>query len=103
MLYEPVIGLEVHAQLLTKAKMFCSCRADYSGAMPNTLVCPVCLGMPGTLPVINEQAVAFAVMTALALNCRRPASLPASRTSTPTCRRTTRSPSTISRSRATAG
>lgn len=67
--YEPVIGLEVHAQLLTKAKMFCSCRADYSGSPPNTLVCPVCLGMPGTLPVINEQAVEFAAMTALALNC----------------------------------
>lgn len=69
MRYEPVIGLEVHAQLLTKAKMFCSCRADYAGSPPNTLVCPVCLAMPGTLPVINEQAVEFATMTALALNC----------------------------------
>jgi aspartyl-tRNA(Asn)/glutamyl-tRNA(Gln) amidotransferase subunit B len=67
--YEPVIGLEVHAQLLTASKMFCSCRADYAGAQPNTLVCPVCLGMPGVLPVINQQAVEFAVMTALALNC----------------------------------
>lgn len=67
--YEPVIGLEVHAQLLTKSKMFCACRADYSGAPPNTLVCPVCLGMPGVLPVINEQAVEFAAMTALALHC----------------------------------
>jgi aspartyl-tRNA(Asn)/glutamyl-tRNA(Gln) amidotransferase subunit B len=67
--YEPVIGLEVHAQLLTKSKMFCSCRADYSGSPPNTLVCPVCLGMPGVLPVVNEQAVEFAAMTALALNC----------------------------------
>jgi len=69
MLYEPVIGLEVHAQLLTKSKMFCSCRADYSGAAPNSLVCPVCLGMPGGLPVANQQAVEFAIMTALALNC----------------------------------
>ena len=69
MLYEPVIGLEVHAQLLTKSKMFCSCRADYSGSAPNSLVCPVCLGMPGTLPVVNKQAVEFAIMTALALNC----------------------------------
>ncbi len=69
MLYEPVIGLEVHAQLLTQAKMFCSCRADYAGAPPNTLVCPVCLGMPGVLPVINRQAVEYAIMTALALNC----------------------------------
>ena len=67
--YEPVIGLEVHAQLLTKSKMFCSCRADYAGSPPNTLVCPVCLGMPGVLPVINAQAVEFGVMTALALNC----------------------------------
>jgi aspartyl-tRNA(Asn)/glutamyl-tRNA(Gln) amidotransferase subunit B len=66
---EPVIGLEVHAQLLTRSKMFCACSADYTGAEPNTHVCPVCLGLPGALPVINEQAVAFTVMTALALNC----------------------------------
>jgi aspartyl-tRNA(Asn)/glutamyl-tRNA(Gln) amidotransferase subunit B len=66
---EPVIGLEVHVQLLTRSKMFCSCSADYTGAEPNTRVCPVCLGMPGTLPVINRQAVTFTVMTALALNC----------------------------------
>ena len=67
--YEPVIGLEVHAQLLTSSKMFCSCRADYQGAEPNTTVCPVCLGMPGVLPVINKRAVEFVIMTGLALNC----------------------------------
>lgn len=67
--YETVIGLEVHCQLITKSKMFCGCSADYSGAEPNTHVCPVCLGMPGVLPVINEQAIEFIVMTGLALNC----------------------------------
>ena len=67
--FETVIGLEVHAQLLTKSKMYCGCSADYAAAPPNTHVCPVCLGMPGVLPVINKQAVEFTVMTALALNC----------------------------------
>jgi aspartyl-tRNA(Asn)/glutamyl-tRNA(Gln) amidotransferase subunit B len=67
--YEAVIGLEVHAQLLTRSKMFCSCRADYIGAGPNANVCPVCLGLPGTLPVINRVAVEYTVRTALALNC----------------------------------
>ncbi|MDP2948922.1 MAG: Asp-tRNA(Asn)/Glu-tRNA(Gln) amidotransferase subunit GatB, partial [Chloroflexota bacterium] len=67
--YEAVIGLEVHAQLLTRSKMFCACRADYQSAPPNTRVCPVCLGMPGVLPVINRQAIEFCVMTGLALNC----------------------------------
>jgi len=70
--YEPVIGLEVHAQLLTESKMFCPCSADYAGAAPNTHVCPVCLGMPGVLPVINQKAVEYTVMTALALNCEIP-------------------------------
>jgi aspartyl-tRNA(Asn)/glutamyl-tRNA(Gln) amidotransferase subunit B len=70
--YEIVIGLEVHAQLLTKSKMFCSCGTDYTGAAPNTHVCPVCLGMPGVLPVINRKAVEYTVMTALALNCTIP-------------------------------
>jgi aspartyl-tRNA(Asn)/glutamyl-tRNA(Gln) amidotransferase subunit B len=69
MKYETVIGLEVHAQLLTKSKMFCGCSADYASTPPNTHVCPVCLGMPGVLPVINRQAVEFTMMTALALNC----------------------------------
>jgi len=67
--FETIIGLEVHAQLLTKSKMFCRCRNDYANAQPNTHVCPVCLGMPGVLPVINQQAVEYTIMTALALNC----------------------------------
>ncbi len=67
--FETIIGLEVHAQLLTKSKMFCRCSADYASAPPNTYVCPVCLGMPGVLPVINQKAVEYAIMTALALNC----------------------------------
>ncbi len=67
--FETIIGLEVHAQLLTKSKMFCRCSADYANALPNTYVCPVCLGMPGVLPTINQQAVEYTIMTALALNC----------------------------------
>lgn len=70
--YEIVIGLEVHAQLLTKSKMFCSCSTDYANSAPNTHVCPVCMGMPGVMPVINQQAVAYTIMTALALNCTIP-------------------------------
>jgi aspartyl-tRNA(Asn)/glutamyl-tRNA(Gln) amidotransferase subunit B len=72
MTYEIVIGLEVHTQLLTKSKMFCSCSADYASTPPNTHVCPICLGMPGVLPVINEKAIEYTVMTALALNCTIP-------------------------------
>ncbi|MBC8445982.1 MAG: Asp-tRNA(Asn)/Glu-tRNA(Gln) amidotransferase subunit GatB [Chloroflexi bacterium] len=70
--YEAVIGMEVHAQLLTESKMFCRCSADYAAAEPNTHVCPVCLGMPGVLPVINQKAVEYTIMTALALNCQIP-------------------------------
>jgi aspartyl-tRNA(Asn)/glutamyl-tRNA(Gln) amidotransferase subunit B len=70
--YETVIGLEVHAQLKTESKMFCRCSSEYADAPPNTHVCPVCLGMPGVLPVINEQAVEYTIMTALALNCTIP-------------------------------
>ena len=66
--YEPVIGLEVHAQLATRTKMFCSCPTAY-GAPPNTQVCPVCLGLPGALPVPNARAIELAVRAALALGC----------------------------------
>jgi aspartyl-tRNA(Asn)/glutamyl-tRNA(Gln) amidotransferase subunit B len=67
--WEVVIGLEVHAQLTTRTKMFCGCPTAF-GAGPNTQTCPVCLGMPGTLPVINRQAIEFGVRTALAFHCR---------------------------------
>ncbi|MGA2369770.1 MAG: Asp-tRNA(Asn)/Glu-tRNA(Gln) amidotransferase subunit GatB [Candidatus Korobacteraceae bacterium] len=67
--YEPVIGLEVHVQLLTKTKIFCGCSTHF-GDPPNTNVCPVCLGLPGPLPVLNKRAVEFAVLAATALNCR---------------------------------
>ncbi|MFN4218415.1 MAG: Asp-tRNA(Asn)/Glu-tRNA(Gln) amidotransferase subunit GatB [Candidatus Bipolaricaulia bacterium] len=67
-----VIGLEVHAQLLTKTKLFCSCSAEYFGAPPNAHTCPVCLGMPGALPVLNAQAVEYALKAALALHCEIP-------------------------------
>jgi len=70
--YETVIGLEVHVQLLTKSKMYCSCSTDYANDPPNTHVCPICLGMPGVLPVINKRAVEYTIMTALALNCTIP-------------------------------
>ena len=66
--YQPVIGLEVHVQLLTRSKAFCGCRNEYGGE-PNTHCCPVCLGLPGALPVLNKQAVEFAVLAARAIGC----------------------------------
>jgi aspartyl-tRNA(Asn)/glutamyl-tRNA(Gln) amidotransferase subunit B len=70
--YETVIGLEVHAQLLTQSKMYCGCSARYADAPPNTLVCIVCGGFPGALPVLNEAALEAAILTGLALNCAIP-------------------------------
>jgi len=70
MAYEPVIGLEVHAELLTRSKMFCGCEVvDSIEAEPNRYVCPVCAGLPGVLPVVNKRAVEYAIMAALALHC----------------------------------
>src|SRR3989441_1902556 len=70
--YETVIGLECHVQLATQSKMFCGCAADYAGAAPNTHVCPICLGMPGVLPVINRVAVEYTLLTGLALSAEIP-------------------------------
>jgi len=68
--YRCVIGLEIHVQLQTESKMFCSCSANFFQAEPNTNICPICTAQPGALPVLNRRAVEYAVMTALALNCR---------------------------------
>src|SRR3954464_11076113 len=67
--YEPVIGLEVHVQLATRTKIYCGCPTSF-GAPPNTNVCPVCLGMPGALPVLSMPAVEMAIRGSLALNCQ---------------------------------
>ena len=67
--YEPVIGLETHVELGTRTKMFCGCPTDF-GAPPNTHVCPVCLGLPGSLPVVNRAAIEYTIRIGLALNCQ---------------------------------
>ncbi len=67
-LYEPVMGMEVHVELSTATKMFCRCANEF-GAEPNTQVCPVCLGLPGSLPTLNSAAVESAIRIGLALNC----------------------------------
>src|SRR5580693_10792743 len=69
--YDPVLGLEVHVELSTATKMFCGCANEF-GAEPNTHVCPVCLGLPGSLPVLNERAVEYALRVAEALHLRVP-------------------------------
>src|SRR5258708_6307651 len=68
--WEPVIGLEIHVELNTRTKMFCRCPADYFGKEPNTHTCPVCLGLPGGLPYINEEAINKCIKIGLALNCQ---------------------------------
>ena len=67
--YKVLVGLEIHVQLATKTKMFCSCGLSF-GEQPNSRVCPVCLGMPGVLPVMNKQAVEYSALVAIALNCK---------------------------------
>jgi aspartyl-tRNA(Asn)/glutamyl-tRNA(Gln) amidotransferase subunit B len=64
-----IVGLEVHCQLDTKSKLFCGCSTDYRSDAPNTHVCPVCLGLPGAMPVLNKRSIEYALRVAKALNC----------------------------------
>ena len=96
--YEAVIGLETHVQLKTKSKMWCGCANEF-GAPPNTHVCPVCLGLPGVLPVANDEALRLTALTGCLLNCTIAAATPSSTgriISIRTCRRITRSRNTTS-------
>src|SRR5947208_2697955 len=70
--YEIVIGIETHVELATRSKMFCACSAKWFGAQPNTVVCPVCLGLPGALPVPNRRALELSMTAGLALHCEIP-------------------------------
>ncbi len=70
MKYQPVIGLEIHVQLKTKTKMFCGCLNDPEEKQPNFNICPVCMGHPGVLPIINKEAIKDVIKTGLTLNCQ---------------------------------
>ena len=96
--YETVIGLEVHIELATKTKIFCGCSTEFGGA-PNTHTCPVCTGMPGSLPVLNKQVVEYAMAIGLATNCKitQVCNLTVRTISIRIIRRTIRFPSYISR------
>ena len=96
--YETVIGLEVHIELATKTKIFCGCSTEFGGA-PNTHTCPVCTGMPGSLPVLNKQVVEYAMAIGLATNCKitQVCKLTVKTISTRITRRIIRFPSCISR------
>ena len=98
--YETVIGLEVHVELATKTKIFCGCSTEF-GAKPNTHTCPVCTGMPGSLPVLNKKVVEYAMSVGLAANCGINQFCKFETIFTRTTRRTTRFPSCISRSATT--
>ena len=69
-MYQPVIGMEVHVQVVTASKMFCACSSDYASPPPNTHACPICLGLPGVLPVLNRRAMGSVLSTGLALGLR---------------------------------
>lgn len=101
--YELTCGLETHVELATKTKIFCSCANEFGGE-PNTHCCPICIGLPGTLPKLNKAVVEYAVMAGLSTHCQiSPISKMTARiTFTPTCRKPTRFPSTTCRCAKTA-